>query len=74
MFKRNAIVSAVAAPLALGVSMAQAAVPAGAEALFTTLATDTGTILGYSFTAMVVIVGGWIVFDMVKRGAKKAAK
>lgn len=75
MFKNriNAVRSLVAGgAIAVG-SAVQAAVPAGAEAVFTTLATDTATILGYAFVAMTAITGGWIVFSMVKRGAKKAA-
>jgi len=70
MFKKVlALVVAVAAPV-----VSFAAVPAGAEAVFTGLATDSATVLGYAFTGMAAITGGWIVFDIVKRGARKAAK
>lgn len=69
MFARTvAIAGALVAPI-----LAQAAVPTGAEAVFTTLATDAATVLGYAFVAMTAVTGGWIVFSMVKRGAKKAA-
>lgn len=65
--------SFVAAVLSVVGAAAHAAVPAGAEAVFTTLATDSGVILGYAFVAMTAITGGWIVFKMVKRGANKAS-
>lgn len=55
------------------IGSAFAAVPTGAEAVFTTLAADAATVLGYSFVAMTAITGGWIVFSMVKRGAKRSA-
>lgn len=70
MFKLNKL--AVLAPIVVAVSGAQAAVPAGAEAVFTTLATDFGTIAGYGFTALGIITGGMIVMGLVKRVAKKA--
>jgi len=70
MFKKVlAVIVAVAAP-----AVSFAAVPAGAEAVFTGLATDSATVLGYAFVAMAAITGGWIVFDIVKRGARKSAK
>lgn len=50
-----------------------AAVPAGAEAVFTGLATDFGTIAGYGFTALGIITGGLIVMGLVKKVAKKAS-
>lgn len=53
---------------------ASAAVPAGAEAIFTSVATDFGTIIGYGFTAMAAIVGGMIVFTLVKSVAKKSTR
>jgi len=56
----------------LAASVASAAVPAGAEAIFTTAATDFGTLLGYGFTAMTVVIGGWIVFRQVKKMAQRS--
>lgn len=64
--------SAAAVALALPFAV-MAAVPAEAEDVFTTLATDAATVLGYAFVAMASITGGWIVFSMVKRGARKSA-
>jgi hypothetical protein len=65
--KRAAVVVASAVP-----ALSMAAVPAGAEAIFTTVATDFATLLGYGFTAMAAIVGGMIVFGLVKKVAKKS--
>lgn len=59
------IAAAVTAP-------ALAEVPAGAQAIFTGAATDFAEIAGYGFTAMAAIVGGLIVFKLVKRVANKA--
>lgn len=53
-------------------SVAQAAVPEAAAGVFTTLAADAATVLGYAFTAMIAVTGGWIVFGMVKKGAKRS--
>lgn len=67
----------LAAVLALGlggVGAAQAAVPASAEAVFTGLTTDFGTIAGYGYVAMGVITGGLIVFGLIQRVARKSAK
>jgi len=63
---------AVSTALMGGVVAAQAAVPAGAEAIFTGAATDFATVIGYGFTAMAAIVGGMIVFNLVKKVAKKS--
>jgi hypothetical protein len=65
--------SLVLLPLAVGASsMVHAAVPLGAEDIFTDAATDFATIIGYGFTAMAAIVGGMIVFNLVKKVAKKS--
>ncbi len=58
--------------LSLVACASQAAVPAGAEAIFTGAATDFATILGYGFTAMAAVLGGWIVFRQVKKVANKS--
>lgn len=71
--RKSLPVAAALSPLAL-VTSAQAALPAGADTLFTETATNFGLVLALAFTAMVVITGGWIVFDMVRKGGKKAAK
>lgn len=57
----------------LGISTAaQAAVPTGVEAVFTTAATDFGTIVGYGWTLFLVIVGGLILFGIVKKVISRA--
>lgn len=53
--------------------LAQAAVPAGVEVVFTTAATDFGTIVGYGWTLFLVIVGGLILFGIVKKVVSRAA-
>ncbi|MBS0443249.1 MAG: hypothetical protein JSR38_14950 [Proteobacteria bacterium] len=63
----------VAASLTAGAVAANAAVPAGTEAVFTGLATDFGTILGYGYTLMGVVVAGLIVLGLVKKVAKKSS-
>ena len=68
----------IAAPAALlmalvgGSQSANAAVPAEAQAIFTTAATDFATLLGYGYVAMGVIVVGMIVLGLVKKVAKKS--
>jgi hypothetical protein len=56
----------------LAPALSFAAVPAGAEAVFTGLATDFGTIAGYGFTAMAAILGGLVVMKLVKKVVGKA--
>lgn len=63
---------AIPAVLASIGASSMAAVPTGAEAIFTGAATDFATVLGYGFTAMAAIVGGMIVFNLVKKVAKKS--
>lgn len=46
---------------------AQAAVPTGVETVFTTAATDFGTIVGYGWTLFLVIIGGMVMFKLVKK-------
>lgn len=62
-----AILGAVAA-----VGPAVAAVPAEASDMFTTAATDWATVQGLGFTLMTTVVGGLIVFKLVKKVANKA--
>lgn len=69
MFKKMLAALGLTAPVAASF----AAVPAGAEAVFTGLATDFGTIAGYGFTALGIITGGLIVMGLVKKVAKKAS-
>lgn len=77
MFKLTKVAGKLAAAVTAGslplVQAAHAAVPAGAQAVFTTMADDFETIAGYGFTAMAIIVGGMIVFKLVKRVANKAS-
>jgi hypothetical protein len=49
------------------VSVAQAAVPAGVETVFTTTATDFGTILGYGWTLVLVVIGGLALIKLGKK-------
>ena len=46
---------------------AQAAVPAGVETVFTTAATDFGTVVGYGWVLFLAIVGGLLLFGIVKK-------
>lgn len=71
---RIVLVSSLVAGLSAIGTNAMAALPTGATDLFTSVATDGGLVIAAAFTAAVVLTGGWIVFDMVKKGAKKAAK
>ncbi len=52
---------------------AMAAVPAGVETVFTTAATDFGTIVGYGWTLFLVIVGGLVLFGIVKKVISRSA-
>lgn len=62
------LAAAVAVGAALGiVAPVQAAVPTGVEAVFTTAATDFGTIVGYGWTLFLVIIGGMVLFKIVKK-------
>jgi len=70
MRKIFAVVSAVLLGLA---SSVQAAVPTGVETVFTGLATDFGTIVGYGWTLFLVIVGGLALFGIVRRIVGKTA-
>lgn len=51
---------------------AMAELPAGAQAVFVQAAADFTTIAGYGFTLMATVVGGLIVFKLVKKVANKA--
>lgn len=66
---RNLTIAALSASAA---AITQAAVPAGAEAVFTGLATDFGTISGYAFVCLAAVTGGTIVLGLVKKMARKA--
>lgn len=58
---------------AVAVGSASAAVPAGVETMFTGIATDFGTVLGYGYTLMLAIVGGLIIIKVVKKVANRAS-
>lgn len=72
---RNILKKLVAGAAALlgAVSVAYAAVPVGVETVFTTAATDFGTVVGYGWTLFLVIVGGLIVFGIVKKVISRAS-
>lgn len=57
----------------LGIQSAQAAVPAGLETVFTTAATDFGTITGYGWTLFLAIVGGLILFGLARKVLRRSA-
>lgn len=69
---RNSKKLALVGVLGAVAGAANAAVPAGAEAVFTGLATDFAVIAGYGFTAMAAITGGLLVFGLVKKVARKS--
>lgn len=52
---------------------AKAAVPAGVETVFTTAATDFGTVVGYGWTLFLVIVGGLMLFGLVRKVVSRSA-
>jgi len=64
--------AALASLLGLQAPQAEAAVPAGVETLFTTTATDFGTVLGYGYTLFLAVVGGLIIIKLVKKVFFKA--
>jgi len=66
------LVAGAAALLGFGAA-ANAAVPTGVETVFTTAATDFGTIVGYGWTLFLVIVGGLVLFGIVKKVISRAA-
>ena len=72
MQKFYALMAVLAALLGFG-SAANAAVPAGVETVFTSAATDFGTIVGYGWTLFLVIVGGLILFGIVRKVISRAA-
>jgi len=53
--------------------VAHATVPTGVETVFTSAATDFGTIVGYGWTLFLVIVGGLILFGIVKKVISRSA-
>jgi hypothetical protein len=73
----NRIKSKVALLLASVAAMfavpAQAAVPAGVETVFTTAATDFGTVVGYGWVLFLVIVGGLMLFGIVRKVIARSA-
>lgn len=64
--KALGLLSAVGVSLGI-VAPAQAAVPTGVETVFTTAATDFGTVVGYGWTLFLTIIGGLILFKLVKK-------
>jgi len=57
----------------VAIAPAAAAVPAGVETVFEGVATDFGTVAGYGWVLFLAIVGGMILFGIVKRVLHKAA-
>lgn len=77
MQERKQHISRKLAPVALVVAstvanQAFAALPTGAETVFTTVATDAATVIGYVFTAVLAIAGGFAGVRLVKRGIRAA--
>ncbi len=73
MKKQKLALTGLTLAVATAAAPVMAAVPAGAEAVFTGIATDFATIVGYGFTAMAAVVGGLIVLKLVKKVANKAS-
>ncbi|MBB3193147.1 hypothetical protein [Roseateles terrae] len=71
MKSKFALVSVVAAAAVIAAPV-MAAVPDGAAEVFTTAAADAKTVLGYAFTCMAAVVGGFVVMKLVKRAVKSA--
>lgn len=57
----------VGVALSFSQAPAHADVPTGVETVFTTAATDFGTIVGYGWTLFLTIAGGMILFGIVRR-------
>lgn len=51
---------------------AQAALPTEATAAFTSLETDTTTLLGLVWSAVAAVTVGWVLIKLFKKGANKA--
>lgn len=60
--------------LAAGLASAQVTLPSGASDLFTDAAAIFALVLAAAYVLMLAVQGGWITFDMVKKGARRAAK
>jgi len=69
--KHNGAKAALVAAGSLSVP-AIAAVPTGVETLFTTTATDFGTIIGYGYVLMLAVLGGMVLIKIVKKVFFKA--
>lgn len=65
-------VPALVASLAAAATSVKAAVPEAAQAVFTGAQADAVTVQGLGFTLMATVVGGFIVFKLVKKAANKA--
>jgi hypothetical protein len=62
----------VVSALTMGGAAANAALPEGATTAFTSLAADAALVIAAAYVAMLAIRGGWLVFDLVKRGLSKS--
>lgn len=51
---------------------AAATIPAGVETVFTTAATDFGTVVGYGWALFLTVIGGMIVFRIVRKVLPKS--
>jgi len=72
--KRFAMAALLSLTAVLGLSgPVQAAVPVGVETVFTTAATDFTTVSGYGWTLFLLIVGGLLLFGIVKKVISRAA-
>lgn len=72
MFKNLFAHGSAALALSAAAVSAQAAVPAGVATIFTDAAADFGTLLGYGYVALGVVLTGMIVMGLTKKVAKKA--
>lgn len=64
---RVAYLGLVGALLGFVSLVVRATVPAGVETMFTDTATDFGTVVGYGWTLFLIIVGGLLLFGIVRR-------
>lgn len=70
---KTKVAALLASVSALFAAPAMAAVPAGVETVFTTAATDFGTVVGYGWVLFLVIVGGLMLFGIVRKVISRSA-
>lgn len=71
--KRKAAVCAAVVGGFLASAASHAALPAGVATMMTSITTDFGDLLDLAYPVMIAIVGGMVIFRLVKSVAKSAA-